>query len=136
MLVFSDNYYFSDISNVLKNAPNDLLLINLLVDIEHKWHEIGCALQVQQDVLENLQHSNLLNLSDVIFIWKDTRPSPITWETVIDAIEGPIVNDKKTADEIRQYHSTGNYNKLLFINYFINKHTVTVNTVTNNVQIT
>ena len=116
MLVYSDNYYFSDLSNVLKNAPNELLLINLLADIEHKWYEIGCALQVQQDVLETLQHNNLLNLSDVIRIWKDTQPSPITWETVIDAIEGPIVNDKKTADEIRQYHSTGNCNKLLFMN--------------------
>ena len=109
MLVYSDNYYFSDISNVLKNSPNDLLLMNLLADIEHQWHEIGYALQVQLDILENSQHSNLLNLSDVIRIWKDTRPSPVTWETVIDAIKGPIVNDKKTADEIHQYHSTGNY---------------------------
>ena len=116
MLVCSDNYYFSDISNVLRNAPNELLLINLLSDIEHKWYEIGCALKVQQDVLDNLQHSNLLNLSDVIRIWKDTRPSPVTWETVIHAIAGPIVNDNKIADEIHQYHNTGNSNKLLFIN--------------------
>ena len=116
IITFTGNYYFSDNSNVLKNAPNELLLINLLSDIEHMWYEIGCALQVQQDVLENLQHSNLFNLSDVIRIWKDTRPSPVTWETVIDAIASPIVNDKKTADEIRRYHSTGNYNKLLLIN--------------------
>ena len=52
MIVYSDNYYFSDNSNDLKNAPNELLLINLLADIKHKWYEIGCALQVQQDVLE------------------------------------------------------------------------------------
>ena len=112
MIIFT----FLDISNVLKIAPNELLLLNLLEDVHDKWYEIGCALQIPQDVLENLQQSNLMNLSDVIRIWKDTQPSPVTWETFIDAIEGPIVNDKKTANEIRQYHSTGKSNKLLFIN--------------------
>ena len=29
--------------------------------------------------------------------------SLITWETVISAIEGPIVDNKKKADEIREY---------------------------------
>ena len=38
MLVYSNNYYFSDNCYVLKNAPNELLLINLLADIEHKWY--------------------------------------------------------------------------------------------------
>ena len=107
---------FLDISNVLKNAPNELLLLNLIEELHDKWYEIGCALNIPQDVLENLQQSNLMNLSDVIHFWKDTQPSPFTWETFIDAIEGPNVNDKKISDEIRQYHSTSKSNKLLFIN--------------------
>ena len=50
-----------------------------------------------------------------INIWKETQPSPDTWETVITAIESPIVNDKVTADIIRRYLSTGKSNKLLLL---------------------
>ena len=53
------------------------------------------------------------NLYEVIDVFQTTQPS--TWETVITAIEGPIVNDKETADLIRQYLSTGKSNKLLLL---------------------
>ena len=44
-----------------------------------------------------------------------SQSSPVNWETVIAAIESPTVNDKETADLIRQYLSTGKSNKLLLL---------------------
>ena len=35
-------------------------------------------------------------------MWKDTKPSPVTWETIIIAIESCIVNEKELANQIRQ----------------------------------
>ena len=47
----------------------------------------------------------MIKLDEVINEWmKKAQPSsPVTWETMINAIEGLIVNEKKTADEIRDY---------------------------------
>ena len=57
----------------------------------------------------------------VINIFLTTQPSTVTWETVITAIESPIVNDKKTADLIHRYLTTCKSNKiLLLINEVIN----------------
>ena len=67
------------------------------------------------DKLKRNWDDELTKLEIVINIWKETQPSPDTWKTVITAIEGPIINDKVTADLIRQYLSTGKSNKLLLL---------------------
>ena len=42
-------------------------------------------------------------LSTVIESWVDTMVTDVTWETVIAAIEGPIVNNKSTAMKIHDF---------------------------------
>ena len=42
-------------------------------------------------------------LSTVIESWVDTMVTDVTWETVIAAVEGPIVNHKSTAVKIRDF---------------------------------
>ena len=120
MIVYYNNYFvaISDITSVLKETPRIYELHYLLDEISEKWYDIGLSLQVHHDVLEELnQHEfhNLSKLEKVISMWKETQPSPDTWETVITAIESPVVNDKETADLIRQYLSTGKSNKLLLL---------------------
>ena len=45
-----------------------------------------------------------INLIHMIYLWIDTTdPHLVTWETVISAIEGPLVYDKYIADRIRKY---------------------------------
>ena len=70
--------------------------------------------KISCNVLDDLKHSGrndkLLPVTDNFLI---TQPSPFTWETVITAVESPILNDKKTTDLIRQYLSTCKSNKLL-----------------------
>ena len=88
-------------------APNKHTLINLLAGMSHMWQEIGLALNVESNFLHGLSSSsdsNEVKLANVIEYWMNTQSSPITWETVISAIESPIVGQNKSkADEIRHH---------------------------------
>ena len=88
----------------MKKVPTKHELLNLLADISYLWHEIGLSLNVSDSVLGGLKHSpesNAVKLSEVIQSWLTTTGS--FWETVIDAIKGPIVNHAIKANEIHQY---------------------------------
>ena len=67
---------------------------------------IGIALEVDSATLDGLQQSSIsddLKLASVIETWIKTEPSPVTWQTLIDGIDGPLLNQKKKAKEIRDY---------------------------------
>ena len=92
------------IVGILRQTPDTVTLCHLLIDIDCMWYEIGLSLGVHLSVLDNLKRSqgcSYYKLKKVIQNWKDTKPSPITWETVISAIESPFVNSKKIANGIR-----------------------------------
>ena len=93
--------------DVWKKAPGLREIFDLLADISDKWKEIALALQTPQNVLHSLQHStesNIVKLFEVLDTWiTSTQSSPVTWETMVSAIEGPIINNKRKADEIREY---------------------------------
>ena len=104
-----------DISDILKKAPDKHKLLNLVADISDHWYEIGVCLKVPDKDLESIEKrpiNDINKLSAVINIWEDTVSSPFTWETVITAMEGSIVNNLRKGHEIRDYLSEGN-------NYFI-----------------
>ena len=120
MTVSYNNYFviISDITSILRMTPTKHELSYLLIGIREKWYDIGLSLQVHRNVLDEIKQSediDLFKVDKVINIWKETQLSLDTWETVITAIESPIVNDKETADLIRQYLSTGKSNKLLLL---------------------
>ena len=119
MTVCYNNYFvlISGITTILKETPTIHELSYLLYDISDKWYDIGLSLQVRRNVLDNLKHDQSGNDYKLIVVIKNfltSQPSTINWETVIAAIESPIVNDKETADLIRQY-LRGKSNKLLLL---------------------
>ena len=63
---------------------------------------------VESIQMEHSQSTNMEKLSMVINRWKESQSSPFTWETVIATIEGPRVNNRMKANEIRDYLSKGN----------------------------
>ena len=95
----------------MKKVPSKHELLNLLADINDKWYEIGVSLKVPQNVLNGLTSSQLSNtykLDQVIESWLTTTESHlVTWETVIDAIKSPIVNNIKKANKICQHLTKG-----------------------------
>ena len=102
------NYFvvISDITSILKETPNEDELIYLLLDIDDNWDSIGVSLEVHHDILDDLKHGqddNINKLRKIFKISRDTQPFPLTWETVITAIESDIVDNSKKAKEIRRY---------------------------------
>ena len=75
------------------------------------WYEIGLSLKVSHNILNGLeifQRSDIFKLCEVIRWWLTTTESHlVTWETVIDAIKCPIVNNIKKANEICQHLTKG-----------------------------
>ena len=91
---------------ILREAPNKSDLLDLLADISNKWYDVGLGFKVGHNSLESLKkevESDVTKLSKVIECWISTQSSPVTWETVISVIEGPIVNNKTKSNEIRKH---------------------------------
>ena len=79
---------------------------NLLIGIKHEWEAIGTALDIKTSVLSDLQQSNIdskFKLIRIIENWFKTMPTDITWQTVLDEIEGPIVDNCAVGKKIREY---------------------------------
>ena len=95
----------------MKKAPTEHELLNLLADISNLWREIGSSLKVPHNILDGLkrnQESDAIKLSQVIHSWSSTTESHlVTWETVINAIKGPVVNNNKKANEIHEHLTKG-----------------------------
>ena len=92
-------------------SPTEHELNYQLADISDMWYEIGLSLKVSFSILNGLtnsQKSNAYKLAQVVHSWLTTTESHlVTWETAIDAIKGPIVNNIKKATEIHQYLTKG-----------------------------
>ena len=101
-------FLFLDISKILKKEPDTADLIGLLSDIKYKWKLIGVALKVKvgDDILGSCTQSSEEDgnkLYTVVRSWANTRVTDVTWEMVIAAVEGPIVDHKSTAVKIREF---------------------------------
>ena len=95
----------------MKKAPTEHELLNLLADISNLWHEVGLSLKVPRSILDGLkrsQDSDPIKFSEVIHSWlTSTESHLVSWETVIAAIKGPVVNNKKKVNEIHQHLTKG-----------------------------
>ena len=68
--------------------------LSQLADISAKWEKIGLALKVSCNELDGLQHDHssiTIKLSKVITLWIESESSPVSWETLISAIDGAFI---------------------------------------------
>ena len=103
---FKSIFFISDAADILEKAPDKTDVILLLASISARWKTIGLALRVKSDTLDGLSLSLQPNgdkLADVIGAWISTKSSSVTWKTLISAIEGPLLEHKAKADEIRAH---------------------------------
>ena len=107
--IFQCTYYiyrFAEISDISKEIPKEYQLRNLLADISSRWRQIGLALGISDNDLDDISsvvQDNKSKLCKMITKWIETQSSPVMWDTIIFAIEGPFVSNKKKADEIREF---------------------------------
>ena len=96
----------ADISQIISKVPAKKDAVELLMTIKDKWNIIGTALEVSSADLNNLKYSNNPvdeKLASMISIWLDTRSKKATWEVLLKAVEGKIVNSQLTGQKIREF---------------------------------
>ena len=74
--------------------------------IKNKWYMIGVALEVGSADLDCLQDSKSsveVNLANMIGKWLDTRAKQATWEVLLKAVEGKIVDNQQTGQDICKF---------------------------------
>ena len=82
-------------------------VLKALVPIHSKWNLIGLGLEVPTDFLNGLQQShqdNKVKLSDVLTKWIELNGehTPVIWETIIDVVKGPYIENYELATEIHE----------------------------------
>ena len=65
--------------------------------ISDKWYEMGLALVLTPDDLEELRGSNQ-ELSDVFMMWEDNKTRPFTWDTLITTLRS--INEHDLAEQL------------------------------------
>ena len=76
----------------------------MLAPIENQWRPIAEALKVDHgsimSVENNAAYTDTVRLSHILQLWMEQKPSPVTWRTIIDAIEEAPVKNVAIANKI------------------------------------
>ena len=93
---------------MLEKRPMTIDLLRLLKPISYQWIEIGESLGIPYYVLKGLQSfpspdDNKLN--EMLQEWIDSKYTPVTWQTIIDVVSNPPVENKALAYEICRFLS-------------------------------
>ena len=97
--------------------------MNILAKIAHQYDLIGTALKVPDLGLHPLPQYYKENLKQTLQWWLnngDSVGSPVTWDNIINAIGGPIVENYHIAEEMRQFYDQlkdGNIKLIIKLNY-------------------
>ena len=109
MYIYSHLYkLFStiDTSPIIFKVPVWKDAIEVLMPIKNQWYMIGVALEISSGDLDSLKYSNNTDegkLASMISTWLNKRAKKATWEVLIEAVEGKIVNSQQTAQMIREF---------------------------------
>ena len=106
------NFYFT------VEEPNYYKVLNVLGLIDAKWHEIGLGLEIPPNFLQGLQQghqSNAVKLGSILTKWMELNgeATPITWETIIDVVKGPYIQNNDLAVKIYQSLKEGSTRQLI-----------------------
>ena len=82
-------------------------ILEQLIPIDSRWRELGNSLRLSSNYLDELAQSNITNqirLERVLQKWidLDSQESPVNWKTIIDVVEGPLVQNKALAMKMYQ----------------------------------
>ena len=82
-------------------------ILKQLIPIDARWRELGNGLRLSSNYLDGLAQSNTTNqirLEQVLQKWidLDSQESPVNWKTIIDVVEGPLVQKNALAMKMYQ----------------------------------
>ena len=82
--------------------------MQVLAPVSFHWFDIGAELKIPHYELEALSHVEsdpaIIKLSLAIQIWLNRSENPV-WKQLLDVLEGPHINRRDSAYQIRQFLS-------------------------------
>ena len=103
---------------IIDSKPTKKAVLEQLVCIDAKWREVGNSLGLSSNFLDGLAQSNdsyQIKLEHVIQKWIeldgqstfDSQASPVTWETILDVVKGPGLQNPALAMNIYKHLNPG-----------------------------
>ena len=95
-----------DTSQIISKVPARKDAVEVLMPIKNQWYMIGVALEISSGDLDSLKFSNNpveVNLANMIGTWLDKCGEEATWEVLLEAVEGKIVDSQQTGQKIREF---------------------------------
>ena len=71
-----------------------------------KWYIIGEYLGIQYTFLASLQSktsNDIEKLAEVLQIWMDKMPKPVTWNTILEVLERPPIESECTLMKMEEF---------------------------------
>jgi hypothetical protein len=86
-------------------ASDFKILLEFLSGISNKWENIGVALEVDQAFLSGQRKEPTDDQIRLYYVLKKwiSNDVDVTWDKIIEVIEGPIVQEQATANRIKLY---------------------------------
>ena len=97
---------FFSIFNSLEEAPKKDDLLKLMFRICSWWPTIGDCLGIESEELDSLRFSNQRDvdkLSKVLQLWMERMTKPVTWNTILEVIGSPPIENKPVVVEIERF---------------------------------
>ena len=95
---------------IIYSGVDDLAdVLEELLDVSHKWYNIGLKLKVSLGELDNIEYKELdshTSLRRMLTCWlKQIDPLP-TWEALADALESRMIGESKHGQRLRSKYCT------------------------------
>ena len=98
--------YFLTLHSPMSGSKDYHKILTVLRTINSKWQSLGIALELGYSTLEEIEANNPNNvescMAKVIARWLDARSSPLTWETLCDALRSDLVDCPVLAQDIEE----------------------------------
>ena len=72
----------------------------------NEWYIIGVRLEIESGDLESLNNSNHrdnVKLSQILQLWMERMTKPVTWNTILEVIGSPPIENKSVVMEIEKF---------------------------------
>ena len=102
-------YFLFDIFSIfnsLEEAPKKSRLLKLMSGICSWWPTIGDYLEIESGELDSLRYSyqhDVDKLSKVLQLWMERMTKPVTWNTILEVIGSPPIQNKSVVVEIEKF---------------------------------
>ena len=89
---------------ILDKKPHKGHIVDLLAKNAHQYKKLATKLGFDGGFVRGLSgDDNVEKLDDIIDQWMTTHSSPVTWRTIIEAVESPTLDNVELANKIRNW---------------------------------